>query len=388
MKNIKIIYAISFITRSWFWYGIWVLYYLLYTDYAGIGLLESIMIVTSTVTEIPTGALADLFGKKKTISLAMLIISLGSIFMGYAPSIYILSVAIFILTIGSSLLSGTVEALVYDSLRDIGKTKTYNKTIANISSIKNIAIAFSSIVGGYLYTISPGLPFIAVGYISLIGLILSFFLTEPKYDSEKFSWKNYVSQTKEGFNQLFNSDLNKSLVYYLIITGFFVVIGYEMLNDIQLVEYGLNEKELGIAAAIISLIAAAASQVGANIKGIGNNIRIITIISILISITFIISPIVSFLVGAAIISIRNALQTVYENLTSVIINHNIESKYRATTLSTFTMIRNTPYILGAIFIGAIADRWSALNLGAIIGVIMLVTIIAIRPKQINDKMSL
>ena len=65
MKNVKIAYVLSFLWRSWFWLGIWVFYYLRFTDYAGIGLLEAVMITTASLGEIPTGAIADVWGKKK-----------------------------------------------------------------------------------------------------------------------------------------------------------------------------------------------------------------------------------------------------------------------------------------------------------------------------------
>lgn len=71
MRNIKLIYILSILYNSWFWIGIWVLYYLRYTSYAGIGLLESVMIFTSTTTEIPTGAIADLLGRKKTLTMSL-----------------------------------------------------------------------------------------------------------------------------------------------------------------------------------------------------------------------------------------------------------------------------------------------------------------------------
>ena len=69
-RNIYLAYFLAAMKHSWFFLGIWVFYYLQFTDYAGIGLLETIMIGTTTLGEIPTGAVADLFGKKKTLVLS------------------------------------------------------------------------------------------------------------------------------------------------------------------------------------------------------------------------------------------------------------------------------------------------------------------------------
>jgi len=65
-NNILIAYILAFAKNTWFWLGIWIFYYLRFTNYAGIGLIETVLTVTTTLSEIPTGAVADLLGKKKT----------------------------------------------------------------------------------------------------------------------------------------------------------------------------------------------------------------------------------------------------------------------------------------------------------------------------------
>jgi len=68
-RNVLLSYLLAFSKTTWFWLGIWIFYYLRFTDYAGIGLIETVLIVTVTLAEIPTGAIADLIGKKKTLIL-------------------------------------------------------------------------------------------------------------------------------------------------------------------------------------------------------------------------------------------------------------------------------------------------------------------------------
>lgn len=99
-KNIRLGYLLGFLRACWFWLGVWVFYYLMFTNYAGIGLLESVMIVTWILMEIPTGALSDLLGKKKALILAFLLLGFGNIVMGGAVSFFTLGLGIFIGSIG------------------------------------------------------------------------------------------------------------------------------------------------------------------------------------------------------------------------------------------------------------------------------------------------
>src|SRR3989344_1850334 len=122
-RNIRIAYLLAAMKNSWFWLGIWIFYYLRFTNYAGIGLIETILIVTLTLMEIPTGAIADLLGKKKTLILAFLFELIGGLMMAIAPNFSVLAGSVFVMCVGGALYSGTLEALVYDSLKQEGNQK-------------------------------------------------------------------------------------------------------------------------------------------------------------------------------------------------------------------------------------------------------------------------
>jgi len=365
---------LCFLKQTWFWLGIWVFFYLRFTNYAGIGLLESIMIITFTVSEIPSGAIADLLGKKNTLIVSFLLQSIGNIVMGFTPNFMFLGLGIFIACIGGALYSGTMEALVYDSLIDEKKEKHYDKAIANMSTIQLIASALASIIGGFMYTINPSLPFHAVGLAYFIGFILSFFLKEPLVDTEKFSLKNFIQQTKEGVKQLFGKQVVKNQTIMVLSTAMFTVIVYEMLNDILAVEFGFSETQLGIFVAVTYLVSAAASQFTPQFrKKIGDS-KGLLLMGTIIAISLLISPFVSLILGAISILIRFASQSVYDNFISIIVNKNTESKYRATTLSTFNMVKNMPYVLTAFILGSFIDSFSARNIAFVLGVLLSILV--------------
>lgn len=385
MKNIKLAYVLAYLNASWFWLGIWVPYYLKFTNYAGIGLLESIMIITSTTTEIPTGAVADLLGKKKTLFLAFIFAALGNFIMGTTPNFFILACSIFIMTTGGSLYSGTLEALVYDSLKQHNQHQRFDKIVSNTQSLRNVAFAISGAIGGFLYTIAPGLPFIAVGLAYSIGSILCLFLQEPSIDSETFSLSNYLKQTKQGFQQLIKSPKISRTTAILTSTAFFVVIGIEVLNDIQVYEYHYIPEQLGIISSAMFLVAAFGSQLTLRAISFFGRLNTIFLTGLAISLSLIFSSFAPALIGTALIAIRWATQSIFENTSSTIINHNTESKYRATTISTYQVIIKFPYVLSAYFIGSIIDKYTSHNLAFGLGLGLLFVVIVqyffIRPSH-------
>lgn len=373
-RNILISYFLAFSKNTWFWLGIWIFYYLRFTNYSGIGIIETVLIVTLTLAEIPTGAVADLFGKKKTLILAFFLETVGAFMMAAAPNFQILAFSVFVMCVGGAFYSGTIDALVFDTLKELHQEEIYDKKISNINTISLIAPAVCSVLGGFMYKVDPTLPFYgnAVGY--LFGLVASFFLIEPHIDTEKFSFRNFLYQTKQGLKELFKSyDIKIQTILFLSI-GFFVVIASEMLDSFLGFEFGFNAEQLGILWSAIFLISAGASQLTPFIRKILKGNLPIILTGIAIVITFIVSPLLGLILGGISLAIRSSLEAIFGNLASITINQNTESRYRATTISTFNMIKNVPYILCAFFVGSISDKISAKTTAMYLGILLLVFI--------------
>ncbi len=382
-KNILFIYILTFLHYSWFWSAIWVLFYLRFTNYAGVGILETIMILTTVIGEIPTGAIADLLGKKYTLTLAMLFACVGNTIMGITPSFFFLTIGVIAASLGGVLTSGTTEALVYDSLLTTKDEKSYQKILGNISSIKMIALAISSIVGGFLYSISPGVPFIFVAFFQLLALISTLMLTEPPIDSVVFSLKNYLQQTTEGFKELFKTKEILVKNISIITMTMVIVMNGHVLIDAQLVAQGWNGTQLGIISFVMFLASAAIGQLTLFFSNKLGAWFANIFAGLTIAITMILIPFLGIFVGTAFIMLRNGVMEIFGNSASENINRTTQSKYRATTLSTYNMLANVPYIAAAYFIGKLMDTYSVHTVTGWLGLVLVLIImmaIIVSPK--------
>ncbi len=370
-NNITIAYILTFAKNTWFWLGIWIFYYLSFTNYAGIGIIETVLIVTMTLAEIPTGAVADLFGKKKTLILAFLLEAIGAYMMAFAPSFNVILISVFVMCVGGAFYSGTLEALVFDSLKQDKEEGKFDKVISNISSISLFAPAVCSVIGGFVYGFDPRLPFILNAFGYTIGLAASFFLVEPDVDTVKFSFANYLKQTKEGLFQLFKNIDVKRQTIILLSFGFIAVISSEMVDSFLSFEFGFTDKQMGILWSVIFIFSAFASQSTSFIKKTFGVNKSIVFVGALTAVSYLVSPYVGLVVGGLSLIFRSSLQSVFGNLSSIEINNNTESRFRTTTLSTFNMIKNIPYVLAAYFIGGISDSISAKTVSFYLGIVLI-----------------
>jgi MFS family permease len=377
--NIPFIYVLSFLRSPWFWMGIWVLYYLRFTNYAGIGVLETVMILTITLAEIPTGAIADLFGKRKTLVIAFILMGLGNGFMGLSQQFFHLLVSVTVACIGVALASGSLEAIAYDSLKQDQKESTFDVVASRMSGLEFAAPALCGILGGFLYAKNPSLPFLMTGLFYLFGAAVALFLIEPKTDTEKFSLPAFLSQTKHGFLELFSSRAMRSLTIFLISIGAFVVMNAEAIDAIISVDIGFRAEDLGILWGVIYLAAAGVGQLVPVLRKHFSD----TMATYLVGLVYVISAGVTLLflhtsqqtlmiVGALMLFARASIQTVVTSLAGVQINARVQAKYRATALSTYSMLKSLPYALTAVLIGFFADRWGSIYVGALLGFLCFV----------------
>lgn len=373
-KNINLGYILVFLNNSFFWYAPWLLFLLNYISFAQSAILQSIGLLTSVISEIPTGALADLIGKKKTLSIAFLLTGVGEMYMSFSKSYPQFIISYIILNIGYSFYSGTMEAFTYDTLVSNNKEGKYNKIISRFHAFSNAGTAISSVVGGFLYSIWLGLPFFLTGVTKFIGLIFSLFIDEPEVDTDIFSWKNFISQSKKGFLHLFN----KKMIGFsslLLTFSIFHVFAYEIIDDITVIDFGYAARAIGILYAATIFIAIPSSLIYEKISRKIAPVKLVYLGILIIALNYVFTPWLSVYIWTLLFILRVAYSPLRANAISEILNKNTESKIRATTLSTYSMLKIIPFVLLSGILGMQIEKIGVRNFDAIFfGLMFVVTI--------------
>jgi MFS family permease len=384
-KNIKLLKIILPLNYTWFWSGIWLIYYLRFTDYAGVGLIYGIMVPLGLLLEVPTGAISDLIGKKKTLILAFLFNCLASLFIGLSTDFNQLLISVLFSVIAGALYSGTAEAIMYDSLKSENNESRFDTLFASIEKVSLLVAALASILGGFLYTQDVLYPWLARSFFLFIGLILSFFLIEPPIDSEKFSIANFINQTKQGFIQIFYKALNKQSIILLLLVLGFIYILTEEIEQAYAVELGFNPEQLGILFAILPLFSALGYQFYPLIKKKFGKKQALSV-SIVTSLGFaLITPFLSIISGTLSLFHRHLTQSIIKTITSDTVNSQIESKYRVTALSTFTLFVNLPYAVSPIVVGNLLNYNSSASVISFITICFIIPMVIISLNKILPK---
>ncbi|WP_163706937.1 MFS transporter [Mangrovibacterium lignilyticum] len=163
--------------------------------------LKSIYSVAMVAMEIPSGYMADVWGRKKTLILGAVLGAGGMALYSFSYGFMAFAVAEIILGLGHSFISGSDSALLYDTMKSAEKEKDYMKQEGWITSAGNFAEAIAGVCGGLIATISLRLPFFAQFTIAAIAIPAAFLLKEPKFQTSQLSrgFQSTINTIRETF---------------------------------------------------------------------------------------------------------------------------------------------------------------------------------------------
>lgn len=338
--------------------SIWVLY----LAYCGmnlmqIGLLEGIYHVTSMIFEIPSGAIADLLGRKKSMLISQVLIAISCILMLGPKSFYVFALSFFIQAIGNNFTSGSEEALVYDSMKEIGEEERYIHVNGRINMIIEGSQASATVIGGILAEYSYVACYMTSVVIMILALIPILLMTEPvirKEESqrEELSFKRHF--------QLCFSILKSDVRIFKIIVYFSAIFATNTLlffySQQYFYDFGCNK--IGIS--IIMFFSGLASCLGAITsaalyKRFG--IRLAKVGAGIIAVSIACFGLSNFYLAIGAFMISNYFNSMLYPIQSNSLNQLIPSEQRATLISVNSMFFSISMVVVFPVVGALADSF-------------------------------
>lgn len=384
-KNLYIGYFLAFVNELYFPIAVWLLFFLQYMDFTQVAIIGALTTISSNVFEIPTGAIADLIGRKWTLFWSFLISSIGLLIISSGNVFIIFAIGRIVNGLGTSLFSGTHESLMYDTLKEGKLEHTYDHVVSKVETITWIGLFIAAVIGGFIYDVWNKGPFIISSLIYFLAAIMCIFLTEPRIDSEKFNLKVYLKQNLKGFKELFKNKKTAQISLLLITVSAGYFIAAKILGISQAEQYGLTGKGIGILFGSGYIIAALFSHAYPSLRKKVGNAQLLVFATLCLLASFILARFVSVLLGSVLIIIRIASSTTFGNAKSVIMNRFIESKNRATAISTARLLSEIPFTLTFFVIGKYIDMHSpnefALLLGLILTLFLLPQVYLFRQKK-------
>ena len=328
-------------------------------DYTRIFLLEAAFVFWVFILEIPTGVVADKYGRKASIILGGLAFAVCISIFGTINNYFAFFIAEFIGAMGFTLLSGADRALIYDSLIQVQKESDAKIILSRYESAGTIGILVGFPIGSLVagsailpYPQTLPLTFILSGISLLFLTFVGLTLKEP-VRTEKV--EGFIKEGIEGFKYIFKENslrvfaLNFALISS---TTFFMFWFYQSLAGIA----GIDVKYNGFIGAgfnLFSLILLLSIKYIEKLFGMKNTLFYSALLPGLFFIGLYFVRNVYFVLIA--IFMITGLKIMRSPVLSDFMNKHIESRNSATVLSGVSMLEKIIIMILYPVVGLLAD---------------------------------
>ncbi len=385
IKNIRVSYIYSFISSFDFTDAIWVLY----LAFRGmslfeIGLLEGVFHVTSLIFEMPTGAIADTFGRKRAIILGRISAIVSGLLLFFGRSFFVFALAMIFSAVSFNLNSGSDDALVYDSLKKHGLEELFLKINGRRGFLLNLGCALGSLVGGIISDSHFDILYLFVCGARTVALIIALFFDEVEASEKEEratvfqTFKSAVKILRDN-REVLRLSIYSALTSTLYMTVFFYSQEYYSSRGLQTSRIAIILLFGGIAAALGSL---AGDKLARMLKG-----SFVFFCSALIALS-----ITAFFLGSLPVIIAGTIIT--EFFSSALyyyllngVNELIPSEQRATLISFESMVYSLFMIAIFPLAGWLCDIFGMSTVFGSMGIFLIAAYIVFAlcaPKRVNS----
>ena len=367
-------YVFKFLISLHFFGGVLIPFFMEWgrINFFQIMVLQAVFYLSVFFLEIPTGAVADYLGRKISIVFAALSVVLAVLIYSYTPAFSLFIIAEILWAAGVALISGADQALVYDSLKKIGKEHTSKRIFGRFVGFEFAGYMVAAPIGSII-AVTLGLRY-AMMFAALpffIAFIFAFSFKEP-VTQRKIESKRYAMILLNGVKHLKGHRILQILAFDEIsvsILSFLIIWMYQpLLRSLAfpLLYFGF------VHAAMAGLQIIVSSNFEFFERILGSKKRYVFVSALIPAFSFMFLGFVDniFLVIGFILLVPAFGLTRFILMQNYMHKH-IESHHRATVISAISMLKR--FVQGTIclFIG-LSVLWSLRYTFVIIGVLMLV----------------
>ena len=180
--NVHRFYVFKFFSSFALWSPIWVLYL---QEQRGLSLaqitaLDAPFWLVMILAEIPTGVVADRWGRKLSLLLGAGFYAAAILIFGLAASYPVILLSYLSWALSMTLISGADSAFVYDSLMAEGRAGDFPRILGRMQAIDSAAFLLGALVGAPLAAATAlNVPILATGAISVLAAVVALTFREP-----------------------------------------------------------------------------------------------------------------------------------------------------------------------------------------------------------------
>ncbi|HRN71352.1 MAG TPA: MFS transporter, partial [Candidatus Woesebacteria bacterium] len=372
-RNTKVFLATQLTHSLIFTIPIWIVFYQNYVTPIQLGVIVMLTYAVQMIMELPSGALADLIGRRTTILFSFLLGAISYLLIPFGTSYLYFIIINIILGVSDSFRSGAEEAMVYDTYKEVDSHE-FEKVNSKGNLVYQTGLIIGTITGGLLYNVNVYIPFVFYGMSLLVGFVLTYFYIEPLIDSEKFSMKNYVNQIKIGTKEVFKDKLTTYTSLFYIAVGGITWTNALYFGSFFMVGLGFDNAERGFIQGGTRLINALLFTFILKKMKLGERFKIV-IFPIVMTLAFLPGIFLEGWVGVPFFALALLTTTGRWIFLTPITNKMFSSIVRATAISVMSLLIGFVYLFLVGISGFVIERYEIGGMYTVLGVMTIIFVV-------------
>ena len=354
-NNLTKLYILRGLAFAWFPIPTIVLFYESYgLNIEQIVLLKTILSLSVLVLEVPSGYIADRWGRKTCLVTGSGVWIASWLIYCTAGSFSEFAIAEVLAGIAGSLISGANTALGYDTLLQLNREQYYQVWEGRLVAIAGISEAVCGIVGAAIASFDLVYPFYLQTLCLIAYFCLALTLVEP--ESHEFLQAQRIAQLK---NILIDVFQRPKLRWLILLSSTFSSASFLIvwLSQDYLKQLSIPIQAFGWAWAVFHLGMSLASVNSHRLQHLFGIKQATLLFICILAISYICLGNITQTWGIVFVLIIYLIRGFYAPLILNAINRQIASTVRATILSINSLMFRVTFALIAPFVGAIASRY-------------------------------
>ncbi len=322
------------------------------------------------IMEIPTGLLADRCGRKLSLVLGPLALTLGFLIIFSQRSFAGFATGEVILGIGHSILSGPPTAMLFEILRKKGQEHTFLRQESRMQALRLAGTGLSFLAGGLLakyYEIGPTI--LLTAGLSLVASMLALFLKDSR---DSVADHKPPPLMRAAFKDLRSGPLLWILLYFMLIFG---LLRYAFHTYQPFLEEAAIEKDwliIGALFAGLNLVAAPCSRLVPRITSKIDAMRLLPYLPLVLALSLICMSNLRSWWGIAFFILHQIPFGMHWALVQNYVNMRIQNTARSTVLSVLSFGGRISFALWFPLAGAFHEDHGLTQTYLLVGCIGLV----------------
>lgn len=348
-----------FLTSLYFVTAVWLFFYRIFITDQQVGIVDALAFAVGLFAEVPSGVLADRFGRAKMVKIGLFLTAAGmftQIFGGFA----LLFVGQAVVMVGVAFVSGADEALFFEKLKFDTASTHWRRLVIKCSQASLVGGLLATFLGGWLHMIDPRLPWALTGSAFIVAAltVLSMKDSREMRNRNKIGaeLREYLSSIGSGFAQFATPKLWLYVPVIVAVQGLFYTTDWGLLRVLLLDRFYFDPFWSSVvvsASGLVTILVLGMMHKYANSFSERYVISLVSLVAVA-SLLFSLFDVGHW--GFLIIFALYAGEQILHPFMSEVLNNHAEDDQRATVLSVASFLRTLPYVVLAPVIGYLSTQ--------------------------------